>query len=86
MTAVNDDNLIYCRSDYGPTFGGGHDLYIANNCNSNSSSHANFPNTYNWEGLQKYSNGQQSYTAFSGATSGYNFRVEEYEVFAVHYN
>ena len=61
-------------------------MKILDNCNSNNSSYANFPYTYNWEGPQKYSNGQQSYTAFSGATSGYNFRVEEYEVFAVHYN
>ena len=86
MTAVNDNNLIYCGSDYGPRFGGGADLHIVDNCNSNNTSSANFPTTYNWEGPQKYSKGQQSYTAFSGATSGYNFRVEEYEVFAVHYN
>jgi len=85
MTAVSDSNLIYCNNSYGPTFGG-YDLVINNNCNSNTDSYADFPSTYNWEGLQKYSNGQQSYTAFSGATSGYNFRVEEYEVFAVHYN
>ena len=86
MTAVNNNKLICCHSSYGPIFGGGADLSIHNNCNSNNYSYANFPTTYNLEGPKKYINGQQSYTAFCGSTNGYNFRVEEYEVFAVHYN
>lgn len=27
-----NENALYCHSGYGPTFGSGHDLYIANNC------------------------------------------------------
>jgi len=27
-------NSMYCNSSYGPTFGGGHDLYISNDGNS----------------------------------------------------
>ncbi|GES85077.1 BTB/POZ domain-containing protein [Rhizophagus clarus] len=43
---------IYCHQDYGPTFGGGHDLYISyinNGCYSNSHSYTNsiIPNQFN---------------------------------------
>lgn len=38
-------NAVYHKIDFGPTFGSGHDIYVANNCNSNSSS-INFPYTY----------------------------------------
>jgi hypothetical protein len=65
-------------ASYGPTFGGGHDIYIADKCNANSSSYSNFPTNFNYNG--QYTNGQASYTAFSG---GYNYRVVEYEVFRV---
>ena len=38
---------IYRKSNYGPTFGGGSDLYIANNAISNTNSHTNFGSSYN---------------------------------------
>ena len=41
-------------------------------------SHAKFPTSYNCEGPNKYVRNQDSYRAFSGATEGYKFRVEEY--------
>ena len=34
------------NSDYGPTFGGGHDLKISNNANSNTDSYTRFGCTY----------------------------------------
>ena len=38
---------IYKHSSYGPTFGGGWDIYIANNANSNTKSYAlNFGSYY----------------------------------------
>ena len=40
---------IYCLSSYGPTFGGGHDLHISDNSNTNSNSYNNahsYPNPY----------------------------------------
>jgi hypothetical protein len=89
--------LIYCSPSYGPTFGppifgeptfgppifrGGFDLYIADGCNANRDSCANFPHTYNREG-DKIKRNQQSYTDFCGAPSGKYFRVLEYEVFRV---
>ena len=37
---------IYKLSDFGPTFGQGHDIKIANNANSNSQSHSDSGNSY----------------------------------------
>ena len=80
---VSDNKLIYCNNGYGPAFGGGYDIYMCDNCNISNSSHAYFPTYYNVEGPNKYTRGQASYTAMSGATYGSNFRVTEYEVFQV---
>ena len=84
----NENNLIYCDNGCGPTFGsgffgGGCDLCIWDDCNSNNKSYSNFPYTYNFEGSNKIVNNQQSITNFSGATNGRNFRVVDYEVFRV---
>ena len=79
----NGNNLINCNNGYGPTFGGGCDLCISDDCNSNNKSHSYFPETYNFEGSNKIVINQQSYTNFSGATNGYNFSVVDYEVFRV---
>ena len=83
---VSDKNLIYCHNGYGPTFGGGHDLYISNNCDTNNSSYCNFPTIYNGEGPHRYNNNQISYQAICGATNGKNFIVTDYEVFQVIYD
>ncbi|PCH63879.1 MAG: hypothetical protein COC09_04660, partial [Gammaproteobacteria bacterium] len=40
-----EDCLLYCQNDYGPTFGGGHDLHIADQCDTNSNSYANIGHT-----------------------------------------
>jgi hypothetical protein len=85
MVPQSDSSLIYCNSSYGPTFGGGHDLYIADSCHANNS-YTDFPGSYNREDGSKYTRGQESYTAFTGATGGYFFKVREYEVFRVVYN
>ena len=37
---------IYCGSGYGPTFGGGWDIHIANNASSNKDSYTDFGTTY----------------------------------------
>lgn len=75
MVPVTDKFLIYCCRGSGPVFGSGCDLVISDSCHTNSKSSAIFPCTYNKEGPNKYVNNQNSYTAFSGATNGYNFRV-----------
>jgi len=64
----NQQNAIYGNSGYGPTYGGNHDLYIANNCNSNTSSYTNLGNAYNGE-TDKYQ-----------LTGSNSFKVEDYEI------
>jgi len=66
-------NGPYDHPSYGPTWGGGHDLYISNGCNGNNSSYSNFPNSYS--DILGYGN-----NTFTGAK---NFQVAEIEVFSV---
>jgi hypothetical protein len=42
----NTGNAIYASSGYGPTFGGGHDIYISDNAASNTNSYTNFNHQY----------------------------------------
>ncbi|CAB4028961.1 Sushi, von Willebrand factor type A, EGF and pentraxin domain-containing 1 [Paramuricea clavata] len=42
----NSGNALYTSSSYGPTFGAGHDIYIANNANANTGSYANLGHAY----------------------------------------
>ncbi|KAL0220974.1 hypothetical protein RCL1_000828 [Eukaryota sp. TZLM3-RCL] len=59
-------NDIYCHSSYGPTFGGGNDVRIVNNCNS-SNCNSNIGSSY-----------EGSYGEFVGQSS---FQIEDYEVY-----
>jgi len=60
-------------SSYGPTFGGGHDIYIANNANSNTHSYTNFGHSYSVP-----SGVQDRQTILAGT---YKFTPDEVEVF-----
>jgi cell fate (sporulation/competence/biofilm development) regulator YlbF (YheA/YmcA/DUF963 family) len=60
---------MYDGSGYGPTFGGGHDIYVPNNSNS-SSGYTNTPHSYD----------SPSNTSIFGS---YNFTTSEIEVFKV---
>ncbi|KAG0287259.1 hypothetical protein BGZ98_004734 [Dissophora globulifera] len=62
----------YNKADFGPTFGVGHDLFLASNCNLNSNSSSTMPSSYNGQGA--------STAVLAGS---FNFRVQEYEVFLV---
>ena len=67
MTAI-------CRySDFGPTCGGGHDVYIANNANSNQNSYTHFDNSYSVP-----SGVQDHYTILAGTN---RFTPDDWEVF-----
>lgn len=46
LRGTNNNNGIYCNSSYGPIFGGGHDLLIANGANANSNSSSNLGSSY----------------------------------------
>lgn len=68
------DYAIYRHRSYGPTFGGGHEIHISNNANSNTKS-----NTYFGSGYYSVPSGLQSkHTILSGS---YYFTPDEVEVF-----
>ena len=54
LVPQGENRLIYCLNDFGPIFGNGHDLYLADQCNTNSKSCASIGYTYNLEGGKKY--------------------------------
>lgn len=62
----------YNKADCGPTFGVGHDLYLASNCDITCQSSSTMPSSYNGPGA--------STAALAGSLY---FRVQEYEVFLV---
>ena len=67
---------IYCSSCYGPSFGGGHDLYICDNPQVNQSSNR-FGNTYQLPPGYVY-NSEQAKNLLAGQ---YEFKITEIEVF-----
>lgn len=70
------DNAIYDNSGYGPTFGA-HDIYIANNANSNKNSYSNLGVSY--VVLKGYKYGSSEIKALLAGS--YNFKPDEIEVF-----
>ena len=53
---------IYCNGSYGPTFGGGHDIYIANNSNTETTSYSSLGHSYD---LKHFSFGSTEKNRFS---------------------
>ena len=66
------NHSIYRHNSYGPTFGGGHCLYLADSCTGNSSSYTNTHSSYKTDNKNLIGN--------SGSTS---FQVSYYEVYHV---
>ena len=64
------NSSLYDHTDYGPTFGEGHDLYISNECKSKNTSYCNGPNTYSEANIKDLSGDK-------------NFGVDDYEVYSV---
>ena len=64
---------IYRPLQYGPTFGGWHDIYIADNANINTKSFTSFGSHY------AVPNGVQDSSTILAGT--YNFSPDEVEVF-----
>ena len=73
----NQGSAIYDYSGYGPTFGGGHDICIANGCKSNSSSYCNSNHTYGFF---------NSYNMIHNGTQNTAFQVADYEVYLIKFN
>jgi hypothetical protein len=67
-------NAIYDHASNGPTFGAGHDFYIADNSDSNTNSHSNWGSSYT------SLSGVQTDSFFAGSR---NFQVKEIEVFQI---
>ena len=76
MTQIttNAKYSILCDPRYGPTFGGGHDLRISDKSNNSNISYGNIGYSFN-NGTLTYGT-QQTYTAWTGQTSGCNFSTE----------
>ena len=74
---ITNGYAIHCNYTFGAIFGGGHDLLIDNNANSNQSSCSNLGNTY--QPPPGYQRGtQQNRELFAGSHS---FTPTEVEVF-----
>jgi hypothetical protein len=67
-------NAIYDSASYGPTFGNGHDLYIADNSDSNTNSISNWGHSYSSMYLQ---GSAQAQSFFAGSS------MKEIEVFQI---
>lgn len=67
----NSSYNIYCQSNYGPSFGGGCDFYLCDNCNTSNSNYNNSDHSYNTYGKK---------CAMAGT---YNFYVKDYEVYQI---
>ena len=67
---------VWSSSEDGPTFGGGHDLYISNRSNTNKSSVSHLGNTYTHPDYPKGS--KRTKAILAGSQS---FQVDEIEVF-----
>eukprot|EP01126_Amoeba_proteus_P030736 TRINITY_DN3030_c0_g1_i2.p1 TRINITY_DN3030_c0_g1~~TRINITY_DN3030_c0_g1_i2.p1 ORF type:complete len:332 (+),score=19.94 TRINITY_DN3030_c0_g1_i2:95-1090(+) len=79
-TGTNGKYSIYYHNDYCATFGGGHDLYIANNAHQNSSSYTNLGHGYTHP---SYAYGStEAHTFFCGTK---NFTPVEVEVYSLIY-
>lgn len=72
-----DSYSIYCSSHCGPTFGGGHDLYISDNCNKNTSNYSNLGHSFKHSQIVYGTTESNTFLADS-----YNFQVQEIEIFA----
>ena len=65
---------------YGPTFGGGHDIYISSNASSNTNSYSNLGYTYSPP--RGYSYGSSfAQTFLAGSYGSYGFKPDEIETF-----
>ena len=68
----NEPYAVYRRQGYGPTFGGNHDIYIADNANGHQQSYSNF-------GYYQFPPGARERTTLLAGS--YNFTPTEIEVF-----
>jgi hypothetical protein len=76
---------VYTHSTYGPAFGFGLDLYVADQSNSNMKSYTNFGNTYALDNLTLFNSWNVSIKS-TFLTGAYNFQTVEIEVYASNFS
>ena len=76
MKCTKPSGAIYACSEYGPSFGGGFDLYISNNSNTSGESYSNLAYSYKHPNYAYNSNEAKSFLAGS-----YKFLTTEIEVY-----
>ena len=76
QTGSNSKSILF-QSSFGPTFGGGYDIYISNSASSNSNSYSDLGYTYS--PLSGYSYGSTFAQTFLAGT--YTFTPDEVETF-----
>lgn len=72
LKGSSNQNGIYCNNSCGPTFGGGHDLFITSGPNTDNNSYSNLNSTYECP---------PNMVADSFLAGSYNFYIHELEVF-----
>eukprot|EP00471_Norrisiella_sphaerica_P003813 CAMPEP_0184478388 /NCGR_PEP_ID=MMETSP0113_2-20130426/434_1 /TAXON_ID=91329 /ORGANISM="Norrisiella sphaerica, Strain BC52" /LENGTH=349 /DNA_ID=CAMNT_0026856163 /DNA_START=480 /DNA_END=1526 /DNA_ORIENTATION=- len=70
----NGSNNVYNSSGHLPTFGGGHDLYLSNQCNTTQNSYSNLGHSYQ---VPSGTSGHDKHLLLAGSK---NFKVNEVEV------
>ena len=73
----NNANAMYSKSTYGPTFGGGHDFYIADKANAGTASYTNFGHTYRLPNGYVYTTARAKILL----AGSYNFTPTDVEVY-----
>ena len=68
---------MYSRSGYGPRFGGGSDLLIADKCHTNTKSYSRLGSTYQLPAGYTYDT-EEAKSLLAGSKL---FKCDEYEVF-----
>jgi len=72
MRQVNYGDSIYCKSDYGPTFGGGKDIYVCDYANRLAGSYSNLGREY------QHPQPSQGQSFLAGS---FKFQLSEIEVY-----
>ena len=74
-------HAMYCRADYGPTFGGGHCIHISDNSNLNQNSYSNFNETYYKNDQMKLIDGSVEAQSFIAGSR--KFPTTDIEIFQI---
>jgi hypothetical protein len=79
QTSTNGQYSIYGNSGYGPTFGGGHDIYIVGASNQSTSSYSNFGHSFDCSPMGGSYSSTQAQSFLAGS---YSFKTSEIEVYS----